>query len=147
MVVRAYCQVIGYKQRLEADECRRKAMDKHLVFLVKQTERYRCRPAPPRNLCLCYVSLRGPCACRARLCNRLSCGHIRKSIRALKLSAHGAHLVYARKILLLSMAKSSRLELQGALHVETMGNIPRLCVNLCRGGGGGGLYVPGRGTF
>ena len=34
-------QVIAYKQRLEADECRRKAMDKHLVFLVKQTERYR----------------------------------------------------------------------------------------------------------
>ncbi|CAN0486000.1 unnamed protein product, partial [Hapterophycus canaliculatus] len=34
-------QVIAYKQRLEADESRRKAMDKHLVFLVKQTERYR----------------------------------------------------------------------------------------------------------
>ncbi|CAN0253225.1 unnamed protein product, partial [Ectocarpus fasciculatus] len=33
-------KVIAYKQRLEADECRRKAMDKHLVFLVKQTERY-----------------------------------------------------------------------------------------------------------
>ncbi|CAM9161632.1 unnamed protein product, partial [Choristocarpus tenellus] len=33
-------KVIAYKQRLEADETRRKAMDKHLVFLVKQTERY-----------------------------------------------------------------------------------------------------------
>ncbi|CAM9470429.1 unnamed protein product, partial [Discosporangium mesarthrocarpum] len=33
-------KVISYKQKLEADEVRRKAMDKHLVFLVKQTERY-----------------------------------------------------------------------------------------------------------
>ncbi|CAM9954640.1 unnamed protein product, partial [Ascophyllum nodosum] len=33
-------KVIAYKQRLDADESRKKAMDKHLVFLVKQTERY-----------------------------------------------------------------------------------------------------------
>ncbi|KAG5190683.1 SNF2 family N-terminal domain-containing protein, partial [Tribonema minus] len=33
-------RVVAYKQKLEADEMRRRAMDKHLVFLVKQTERY-----------------------------------------------------------------------------------------------------------
>lgn len=43
-------QMIAYKQRLEADESRRKAMDKHLVFLVKQTERYRCVRAPRISL-------------------------------------------------------------------------------------------------
>ncbi|CAM9514100.1 unnamed protein product, partial [Chrysoparadoxa australica] len=33
-------KVISYKQKVEVDEARRKAMDKHLVYLVKQTERY-----------------------------------------------------------------------------------------------------------
>ena len=33
-------KVIAFKQKGEADEVRQKAMDKHLVFLVKQTERY-----------------------------------------------------------------------------------------------------------
>jgi SNF2-related domain/HSA len=33
-------RIVAFKQKLEADELRRKAMDKHLVFLVKQTERY-----------------------------------------------------------------------------------------------------------
>ena len=33
-------KVIAFKQKSEADEARQKAMDKHLVFLVKQTERY-----------------------------------------------------------------------------------------------------------
>eukprot|EP00606_Chrysophyceae_sp_TOSAG23-5_P001475 GSChrysophyteH2.ASY1.ANO1.267.1 assembled CDS len=33
-------KVIAFKQKSENDEVRQKAMDKHLVFLVKQTERY-----------------------------------------------------------------------------------------------------------
>ena len=33
-------KVIAFKQKGDADEVRQKAMDKHLVFLVKQTERY-----------------------------------------------------------------------------------------------------------
>ena len=33
-------RVVAYKQKVNADASRRKAMDKHLVFLVKQTERY-----------------------------------------------------------------------------------------------------------
>lgn len=33
-------QVIAFKQKGEADEARQQAMDKHLSFLVKQTERY-----------------------------------------------------------------------------------------------------------
>ena len=33
-------RVVAYKQRLEVDEQRRKTMDKHLVFLVRQTEGY-----------------------------------------------------------------------------------------------------------
>jgi len=33
-------RVITYKQKVLADESRRKDMDKHLVFLVKQTEKY-----------------------------------------------------------------------------------------------------------
>jgi hypothetical protein len=33
-------KVIAFKQKSEADDARQKAMDKHLVFLVKQTERY-----------------------------------------------------------------------------------------------------------
>jgi hypothetical protein len=33
-------KVIAYKQRLEAEDTRRAAMDRHLVFLVKQTEHY-----------------------------------------------------------------------------------------------------------
>ena len=33
-------RVIAYKQKVNADAKRRKEMDKHLVFLVKQTERY-----------------------------------------------------------------------------------------------------------
>ncbi|CAN0220258.1 unnamed protein product, partial [Phaeothamnion confervicola] len=33
-------KVIAYRQKVEADATRRKAMDRHLVFLVKQTERY-----------------------------------------------------------------------------------------------------------
>ncbi|GMI15175.1 hypothetical protein TrVE_jg7582, partial [Triparma verrucosa] len=33
-------RVITYKQKVSADESRRKDMDKHLVFLVKQTEKY-----------------------------------------------------------------------------------------------------------
>ena len=33
-------RVVGYKQRLNGEEQRRKDMDKHLVFLVRQTEKY-----------------------------------------------------------------------------------------------------------
>ena len=33
-------RVVAYKQKVNADASRRKAMDQHLVFLVKQTERY-----------------------------------------------------------------------------------------------------------
>eukprot|EP00601_Ochromonadales_sp_CCMP2298_P025528 CAMPEP_0173281656 /NCGR_PEP_ID=MMETSP1143-20121109/6362_1 /TAXON_ID=483371 /ORGANISM="non described non described, Strain CCMP2298" /LENGTH=244 /DNA_ID=CAMNT_0014219093 /DNA_START=63 /DNA_END=794 /DNA_ORIENTATION=- len=33
-------KVVAFKQKMDADEVRQKAMDKHLVFLVKQTERY-----------------------------------------------------------------------------------------------------------
>ncbi len=33
-------RVVGYKQRLDGEEQRRKDMDKHLVFLVRQTEKY-----------------------------------------------------------------------------------------------------------
>ena len=33
-------KVIAFKQKSESDDVRQKAMDKHLVFLVKQTERY-----------------------------------------------------------------------------------------------------------
>lgn len=43
-VVRGYWKkierVVGYKQRLEGEERRRKDMDRHLVFLVRQTEKY-----------------------------------------------------------------------------------------------------------
>ncbi|KAL7499866.1 hypothetical protein ACHAWT_007886 [Skeletonema menzelii] len=33
-------RVVGYKQRLDGEERRKKDMDKHLVFLVRQTEKY-----------------------------------------------------------------------------------------------------------
>eukprot|EP01038_Epipyxis_sp_PR26KG_P011354 gene11354-15225_t len=33
-------KVVAFKQKAESDEIRQKAMDKHLMFLVKQTERY-----------------------------------------------------------------------------------------------------------
>eukprot|EP00984_Skeletonema_dohrnii_P026780 scaffold16192_cov121-Skeletonema_dohrnii-CCMP3373.AAC.1 len=33
-------RVVGYKQRLDGEEQRKKDMDKHLVFLVRQTEKY-----------------------------------------------------------------------------------------------------------
>ena len=33
-------KVVAFKQKTDFDEIRQKAMDKHLVFLVKQTERY-----------------------------------------------------------------------------------------------------------
>ena len=33
-------RVVGYKQRLNGEEQRKKDMDKHLVFLVRQTEKY-----------------------------------------------------------------------------------------------------------
>lgn len=33
-------KIISFKQKAESDEVRQKAMDKHLDFLIKQTERY-----------------------------------------------------------------------------------------------------------
>jgi hypothetical protein len=31
---------VAFRQKVEVDEARKKAMDKHLAFLVQQTERY-----------------------------------------------------------------------------------------------------------
>jgi HSA len=44
-------RIVAFKQKLEADQLRRKAKEKHLVFLVQQTERYTTMMASHMHEC------------------------------------------------------------------------------------------------